>query len=187
MDAIEMLSNRVSVPVLLEPAPTKEQLEVMFKAALRSPDHAALRPWRFLLIEGEAREQLGELFVKAVRFKDDDLADDKAAKLQKKPLRAPMIIVAVAKTQSHIKVPEVEQIITAGCAAHSLLLAAYAQGLGAMWRTGEMAYDPVVKAGLGLQAHEQVIGFLYVGTAKRMREVSAASIDEVVSDWKGKT
>lgn len=186
MDAIEMLSSRVSVPVLLEPAPTKDQLEVMFKAALRSPDHAGLRPWRFLLIDGDAREQLGELFVKAIRTKGDDLADDKAAKLKKKPLRAPMIIVAIAKTQTHIKVPEVEQIITAGCAAHSLLLAAYAQGLGAMWRTGEMAYDPVVKAGLGLQVHEQVIGFLYVGAAKRMREVSPTSIEEVASVWRGK-
>ncbi len=187
MDAIEMLHNRVSVPVLVEPAPTKVQLDMMFKAALRSPDHAGLRPWRFLLIEGEAREQLGELFAKAIRIKGDDLAEDKAAKLQKKPLRAPMIIVAVAKTQSHIKVPEVEQIITAGCAAHSLLLAAYAQGLGAMWRTGAMAYDPVVKAGLGLQAHEQVIGFIYVGTAKRMREVSSTGIEDVASVWKGKS
>lgn len=187
MDAIEMLHNRVSVPVLIEPAPSKDQLNVMFTAALRAPDHAGLQPWRFLVIEGDARNDLGELFVKAIRAKGNDLADDKAAKLQKKPMRAPMIVVAIAKIQQHLKVPEVEQIITAGCATHSLILAAYAQGLGAMWRTGEMAFDPVVKAGLGLQAHEQVIGFLYVGTAKRMREVNQINVDGVFSDWKGKS
>ncbi|MGY8872953.1 MAG: nitroreductase family protein [Pseudomonadales bacterium] len=187
MDAIELLHNRVSAPVLFEPAPSKEQLDVMFNAALRAPDHAGLQPWRFLVIEGDARNDLGELFVKAIRAKGNDLAEDKAAKLQKKPMRAPMIIVAIANIQQHLKVPEVEQVITAGCATHSLVLAAYAQGLGAMWRTGEMAFDPVVKAGLGLQAHEQVIGFLYMGTAKRMREVSQNNVEHVFSTWNGKS
>lgn len=186
MDAIEMLHNRVSVPVLLDPAPTQEQLDIMFRAAIRAPDHGGLMPWRFLVVKGDARMQLGDLFVKAIRAKGNDLAEDKAVKLQKKPLRAPMIIVAIAKTQAHLKVPEVEQIITAGCAAHGLLLAAYAQGLGAMWRSGEMAFDPVVKAGLGLQAHEQIIGFLYVGAAKRMRAVSQEITEGMVSDWNGK-
>jgi nitroreductase len=185
MNAIEMLHKRVSAPVLMAPAPSKEQLDVMFRAALRAPDHDGLRPWRFLVIDGEAREHLGDLFVKAMRAKESELTDEKAEKLRKKPLRAPMIVVAVAKIQQHTKVPEIEQIITAGCATHALLQGAYAQGLGAMWRTGEMTFDPIVKAGLGLQAHEQLIGFIYLGTTKRMRNVAASDLEGVVSDWQG--
>ncbi|SIS81664.1 nitroreductase family protein [Neptunomonas antarctica] len=189
MNAIEMLHNRVSAPVLMAPAPSPEQLDVMFRAALRAPDHAGLRPWRFLVIEGEAREHLGDLFVKAMRAKELELTDESAGKLRKKPLRAPMIIVAVAKIQQHPKVPEIEQVITAGCATQALLQGAYAQGLGAMWRTGEMTFDPVVKAGLGLQAHEQVVGFIYLGTTKRMRQISdsklESDLESIVSDWQG--
>ena len=185
MNAIELLHNRVSAPVLNSPAPTQTQLEIMFRAALRAPDHAGLQPWRFLTIEQEARSELGQLFAKALQAKTSDISEEKLLKAAKKPLRAPMVIIAIASITEHPKVPEVEQVITAGCAAHSLLLAAYAQGLGAMWRTGEMAFDPTVKAGLGLKAHEQVVGFLYVGTAKRMRQIKALPLEGVYASWDG--
>jgi nitroreductase len=45
-----------------------------------------------------------------------------------------------------------------------MLIAAYAQGVGAMWRTGSMAYHPMVMAGLGLEAHEKIIAFVYLGS-----------------------
>jgi nitroreductase len=54
--------------------------------------------------------------------------------------------------------------LSAGAATQNMLLAAFAQGLGAMWRTGALAYDPIVKNGLGLSAEEKIIGFLYIGT-----------------------
>ncbi len=183
MDAIELLHNRVSAPTLLAPAPTSEQLDIMFRAALRSPDHAGLKPWRFLIVEGDAREALGELYVKAAKVQDSDLPEAKEAKLRKMPQRAPMIVVASACIQEHPKVPEVEQVITAGCAAHNLIQAAYAQGIGAMWRTGDMIFDPVVKAGLGLQPHEQIIGFIYLGTTRCFKAVPASSWQEQVSHW----
>jgi nitroreductase len=183
MDALELLHKRVSAPVLMEPAPTAEQLDTMLLAAQRAPDHGELKPWRFILIDGDARHALGELYVKAGKAANATIDDEKIAKFKKMPLRAPMILVAIAVTQDHPKVPEVEQVITAGCATQAVIQAAYAMGFGAMWRTGEMAFDPIVKAGLGLQAHEQIVGFIYLGSTKCFRSVEAVPTREMLTVW----
>ena len=181
MDAITLLHSRNSAPKLCDPAPQGEVLDNMLKAALRAPDHAWLRPWRFLTITGQARERLGELFVNAAQQRRQEaneavMTEQECAKLAAKALRAPLIIAVVASIQSHPKVPAIEQIISAGCAAHAILLAAHASGFAGVWRTGDNAYDPLVKEGLGLSAAEELVGFLYLGTIdgsyKPLRELS---------------
>ncbi|MBD9656102.1 NAD(P)H nitroreductase [Pseudomonas sp. PDM12] len=187
MDALDALINRVSVPRLIEPAPTAEQRERLFQAALRAPDHGQLRPWRFLTVEGDGRHALGELFAKAIANKYPDADEEALTKARNMPLRAPLMIVVIARIQEHPKVPAQEQVLAAGCAAHGILLAAYAQGIGAVWRTGELSYDAVVNAGLGLAANEQVIGYLYLGTPQReLRDAPAVNVGDFVSGWAGK-
>ncbi|OEC35354.1 Nitroreductase [Pseudomonas cuatrocienegasensis] len=184
MDALDALINRVSVPRLCEPAPDAAQREQLFRAALRAPDHGQLRPWRFLTIEGEAREQLGELFAEALLRKNPQTAEEALNKARNMPLRAPLLVVVIARTQAHAKVPTQEQVLAVGCAAHGMLLAAHAQGLGAVWRTGDMAYDAWVNAGLGLGDGEQNLGFLYIGTPEREpRTAPQAVIEDFVSAW----
>ncbi|TVP89433.1 MAG: nitroreductase [Pseudomonadaceae bacterium] len=170
MDALTALHERVSVPRLTGPAPDAEQCEQLFQAALRAPDHAWLRPWRFLVLEQPGLEQLGELFVQAARSDDGRLTDEREAKLRRKPLRAPMIIVAVSCRQPHPKVPAAEQDLACGAAVSNMLIAAHALGLGAVWRTGEMAYHPVVREGLGLADNEHIIAFLYLGQCQGKRK-----------------
>ena len=164
MDALDALINRVSVARLGEPAPTAEQRERLFRAALRAPDHGQLRPWRFLTVEGDARVALGELFVRAQLARDPQTPPALLDKARGMPLRAPLLVVAIACLTAHPKVPEVEQLLAAGCAAHGVLLAAHAQGIGAIWRTGELSHDATVAAGLGLADNERIVGFLYLGT-----------------------
>ncbi|MDD0972574.1 nitroreductase family protein [Pseudomonas fontis] len=183
MEALDALLNRVSVPRLVEPAPNAAQREALFQAASRAPDHGLLRPWRFLTIEGAARDKLGELLAEAVRAKGD-ATPAALEKAQAMPLRAPLLIVVIARLQDHFKVPKWEQKIAAGCAAHGILLAAYAQGIGAVWRTGELSYAPSVAKGLGLVAGEEVIGFLYVGTPLNdPREAPVLATEGFVSAW----
>ncbi len=136
MQALDALLNRVSVPRLLEPAPTVAQREVLFAAAMRAPDHGQLRPWRFLTVEGAAREQMGTLLAEAARLQDPKTPQAMIDKAQNGPLRAPLVVVVIARLQEHFKVPKSEQRLAAACAAHAILLAAYAQGIGAVWRTG---------------------------------------------------
>ncbi|MBP0048959.1 nitroreductase family protein [Marinobacterium sp. AK62] len=183
MQALDVLTNRVSCPRLEGPAPTAEQLEWMLKAAVRAPDHGALKPWRFVITQGEGLERLGQLFAEAAEAEDPDIPEARREKCLKMPLRAPMIITVVAVTQDHPKVPVDEQRISAGCAAHAITQAAYALGLGAIWRTGDMAYNPVVERGLGLAEGEEIAGFIYLGQACRNKEVPELDLDTFVTHW----
>lgn len=186
MQALDVLLNRVSVPRLVDPAPDAAQREVIFGAALRAPDHGQLRPYRFITVEGGARERMGDLLVQALQAGDGEMTPQALEKARLGPLRAPLVVVVVARLQEHYKVPKSEQLITAGCAAHGVLLAAYALGVGAVWRSGELSYSPVVAEGFGLGAGEEVIGFLYLGTPLNPPRV-AAKVDagSYVSQWQG--
>lgn len=186
MEALDVLLNRVSVPRLLDPAPDAAQREALFAAALRAPDHGQLRPWRFITVEGAAREQMGELLAQAVQLQGGDVTQAALDKARAMPLRAPLVVVVVARLQEHFKVPKSEQLLAAGCAAHGILLAAYAQGIGAVWRTGELSYSAHVAKGLGLGEGEEIIAFLYLGTPQNEPRVAPkVETAEFVSAWSG--
>lgn len=165
MDAIEALTQRTSHPKVLDEPPTSEQLEIMLKAAGRAADHARLRPYRFIGISGDARLKFGQLMVEGQRESSGEVADPDA--LAAKALRAPLIIAVVCSPTEHPKVPEIEQMMSAACAAQMMLAAAHAQGLGAMWRSGSLMFTEAMAQGLGLAEHESLVGFLYVGQAMR--------------------
>ena len=163
MDAIQVLRSRHSASKLGEPPPSVEALEAMLEAAVRAPDHGRLRPWRLLLVDGDARRSLGELLAESLARRNPPAGAEALTRERDKALRAPLIIVVATRFDRSAKIPIVEQIVSAGCAAHGLMLAAFAQGLGAFWRTGEAAYDEAVKAALGLEADDLIIGFIYIG------------------------
>lgn len=164
MDALDALQSRASVAKLSDPAPDARQRDAIFSAATRAADHKLLQPWRFLVIEGEGRQSLGDLFCDAMLADDPDASQSALESLRKKPLRAPLIVVAVASCREHPKVPEVEQLLSTGAAVQNMLVASHALGVGAFWRTGAMAYHPVVLKGLGLGPAERIVGYLYLGT-----------------------
>lgn len=183
-NALHVLHNRVSVPSLQAPAPQGEVLENIMRSALRAADHKMLRPWRFLLIEGDSLVKLGALFVDAKLATGSQLDSAEQVRLAVKPKRAPMIMVAIACCQDNPKVPVTEQLISTGCAVQNMLNAAFAQGVGAMWRTGDMAYDPLVKAGLGLNAKEKIVGFLYLGTPKgKLKSIPKFIMTDYFQRW----
>ena len=167
MDALQALVSRVSIGQLTDPAPSGEGLEAMLASALSAPDHGRLRPWRFVLIKGDARRKLGEVMADALRQRDPATPAAVIDREKEKPMRAPLIVVVAATTRPDPKIPEIEQIVSAGAAAQNILLAAHALGFGGMWRTGGPAYDPAIKAALGLAVSDTIVGFLYLGTPVR--------------------
>ena len=169
MDVLEALHNRVSVARLHEPAPSAAQREQLFAAAFPEKQGEISMDTRFLTIEGEARQRLGELFAQALSAQPDAPQPEVLERARKSPLRAPLLVVVIACLQDHPKVPEQEQLLSAGCAAHALLLAAHGLGLGAIWRTGAQAEAPVVLQGLGLSENERIVGFIYLGTVEGER------------------
>jgi len=162
LDATQLLLTRQSTPRLIAPAPNAEQLTLLLNAAARVPDHGALNPWEFIIAIDDGLAKLADIFVDAAKITGADEAF--LAKVANMPYRAPMVITVVAKTQVHDKVPILEQQIAAGCATMAMQQAAFAIGLGAVWRTGDFAFDANVHQQLGLSKQDQIVGFLYVGT-----------------------
>ena len=164
MDAIEALLGRASPPRLTGPGPSAEQLEVILKAGSRAPDHARLQPFRFLIVEGEARDRLGDLMAASLARREPQAGEAQLTAERAKPSRAPMLIVVAAHIEPNPKAPDIEQVVAAGAAAENMLIAAHALGLGGFWRTGGAAYDTEVKAALGFAPTDAIVGFLYFGT-----------------------
>lgn len=164
MDALEALLTRTSPPALTDPAPDDATMERLLQAAMRAPDHRRLRPWRFIIIDGEARKAFGEVLAQALRAREPGATEAALARERAKALRAPRIVVVAAVLNDQRKVPEIEQVIAAGAAAENLLVAAHASGFGGFWRTGPAAYDDAVKRAFGLVATDAIVGFLYLGT-----------------------
>jgi nitroreductase len=164
LDSLTLLTERNSAARLTEPAPTGAARERLFAAALRAPDHAWLRPWRFITVEGPAREALGRTLERSLRRRDPGVDAAILEKTRAAPLRAPLVVIVLARIKDHPRVPPVEQRLSAGCAAHALLLAAEAQGFAGIWRTGGAAYDPATVRELGGDSTEEIVAFIYLGT-----------------------
>ncbi|HXP77646.1 MAG TPA: nitroreductase [Stellaceae bacterium] len=183
MDAIDALMNRVSPAQLVEPGPDAAQLRTLLAAAARAPDHGRMQPWRFVLIEGEARVRFGEVMAQSLKRREPDAPAGKLDAERKKPLRAPLVVVVAAAVKENPKVPDVEQVVAAGAAAQNMLVAAHALGLGGFWRTGAAAYDPEVKRALGLGDSDAIVGFLYVGSVGVPGQVKPSDLAAVTRRW----
>jgi len=164
MDTLTALTTRVSVARLTEPGPSDGQIRRLLQAAIRAPDHGMIRPWRFLVLQGEAREQLADIMEWRLLRRQPDADQCARDNIRNKALRAPTIIVAVAEIAEGHKIPAWEQVLAVGAAVQNIMVAAHAQGIGAMWRTGDLANDDTVKARLGFADKDQVVGFVYLGT-----------------------
>jgi len=165
----DTLINRAShaVSSLEEPAPDAAQVEELVRCALSAPDHGKLRPWKFRVLAGDARQLLADSLIAAAKLKDSQLSQEQLDALGSKPFRAPMIIACVTEvTEGFEKVPVFEQILSTGAAIQQLQLAANARGFGCCWLTGPHANSAPVKTLLGAAEKDLVAGFIYIGTPK---------------------
>lgn len=189
MEALQAVLTRHSIaPAFLgEPAPDDQALERILAAGASAPDHGRLRPWRFVVIRGEARERLGAVFVEALRRRQPDAPEAAIEQERNRPLRAPLLLAVAARIDpQHPKIPEVEQILSAGAAVQNMLLAAHAQGFGAKWLTGANAYDGHVRDALGLGPEDRLIGFVHIGTVDGSPPaVPRADPRELTVEWQG--
>src|ERR1700730_1025880 len=148
MEALEALTTRASSLALGEPGPDGAAIETMLSAAVRAPDHGPLHPWRFIVITGNARHALGDVFAAGLHRREPDASPAILDKERAKPLRAPLVVVVVAHVREHRNVPAIEQVISAGAGAQNILVAAHALGYGGFWRTRATRYDPGIQNAL---------------------------------------
>ena len=185
MDALDALNTRQTAKTYGDTAPTKEHLEQVLKSAVRAPDHGRLRPWRFMLIEGEQRHKFGELLAASALRRVPALSEGDLQRERDKALRAPLIIVTACRVVPGTKVPAVEQLLAVGAATQNILLALHALGYVAAWKTGEAAYDPELKKALGLAADDHIVGFVYTGggAGATFATGKAASVQDAMLDF----
>jgi nitroreductase len=179
---LALLASRRSTKIaqLAAPGPVGAELDALIGLAARVPDHGKLGPWRFLVLEGETRAAAGRAVAEAMA---GDLLGDEARRAAEEArfMRAPAVIVVISTAAPHAKIPEWEQILSAGALCYNLLLVAHAAGWAGCWLSEPPAYDPRARAALGLVEHERIAGFVYLGTAQetaieRVRPAVAARI-----------
>lgn len=185
MDANTLLTERSSSPRLTSPAPSGEVLKLIKQAALRAPDHGALKPWQFLVFDNpDALSALGEIYAKAALIDDPEADPASVERAKQLPLRAPMVIVCATNRQEHPKVPLWEQDVAAGCAVMAMQQAAFANGFGGIWRTGAYAESSTVKQLLGIAEKDIIVGFLYLGTPmKQPSKPNTANVEDFFTQW----
>ncbi|MDO4681472.1 MAG: nitroreductase [Lautropia sp.] len=180
--AVEALMGRHSAWPLVEPAPSGEELGRILDLALRAPDHGGLKPWRFVTVEGDAREKLGEILVSAALARGEENPE----RFRAKALTSPLVIVPAVRLVEAAKVPEIEQWMSGAAAVMNILNGLYLMGYGGFWATGANAFDPVVRDALGFQPDERLLGFLYVGTpGPKVEPKKRPSREAFVRTWQG--
>ncbi|HLY52436.1 MAG TPA: nitroreductase [Steroidobacteraceae bacterium] len=185
MQAIDALVTRRSAVTLTEPAPDDGALQLIFASAVRAPDHGRLRPWRFVVVRGAARERFGELLAAHLARTQPAATAEALQRERAKALRAPLILVVAAHVNAAVKIPPIEQVLSAGAAAQNILLASVALGYNAMWKTGGAAYDEAVKRALGFEPGDAIVGFLYVGTEAGRTPPPRGEWRDLVHEWEG--
>lgn len=184
---LQFLNSRLSVPSkqLAEPGPDDATLLRMLQAAVRVPDHGKLVPFRLLRIQGQARHALGETLAARTLQRDPQAPTAAIEKDRARFSHAPLIITVIARLIPDHKVPEQEQLLSAGCVCFALLQSAQALGFGAQWLTGWAAYDEAIGQTLGLGDNEKVVGFIHIGTPKLdVPERERPDAATLLSDWR---
>ncbi len=172
------LQTRRTVPakLLIAPGPDRDTVHEILRIATRVPDHGKLAPWRFIVLSGEARDRLSAQLGEIAVARDPQLSGERLEQDQTRLNRAPVVIAVVSRAAAHPKIPEWEQVLSAGAVCTCLYMAANAFGFGCNWLTEWMAYDREAQDLLGVEETERIAGFLHIGTS------TAAPADRVRPD-----
>ncbi len=183
MEVIQAIHSRHSVSKVKPDTLSREVIEKLLSAAVQAPNHHKVRPWRFVVLTGAGREKMGEVMAASQRDRQPDLPQEAFDKTRGLPLRAPVVIAVGVDKPTEPKIIEIENVSAASAASQNILLAAHAEGLGAIWRTGEWARDAKVKEFLGLAEDQHIIGFIYIGYPEFVPEPMARQGFEDRTTW----
>ncbi|MCG6902832.1 MAG: nitroreductase [Rhodobacter sp.] len=163
--ALTFLQTRRSRPAktLTGPVPDNATLRMLLTTAARSPDHGKLEPWRFIVLRRAALQRLAGL--SAARGAALGIEAEKVEKGVRQYSDADLAVAVVSSPKASDKVPQIEQVYSAGAVCLALLNAALAAGWGANWLSGWASHDRRFMAeGLGLADHETIAGLIHIGT-----------------------
>ena len=185
-ETIELLVNRRSTVAnnLSQPGPSQEELDLILTVGARVPDHGKLSPWRFIVFEGTARQQFGDILAETFQVDEPEANETRVNIERNRFMRAPIVVAVISHRHVGHKIPLWEQELSAGAVCQNMLLASSALGYAAQWLTEWYAYHEVINEALRLEANERVAGFLYIGTAESDPiERKRPELTSLVSNW----
>ncbi len=164
---VDYLASRRSIPAfqMAAPGPSKAEVEEMLRLASRVPDHGKLAPWRFIVYRGEERMRISARLKEMALAAKPDLSEEMIRVEETRLTRAPVVVAVVSKAAPHFKIPEWEQVMSAGAVCLNLLMAANALGYASNWLTEWYAFDERAYPLLGVEPGERIGGFIHIGTA----------------------
>lgn len=161
---LDLVLSRRSAPVLKEPGPTHAELAQILKAAGTVPDNGGLRPYRFVVVEGEGRAVFGDALAQTAAEHRPNMPAAGLDKIRAKAFRSPTLVALIASPRSE-KIERWEQLATAACAGYAVVLAAYALGIGANWKSVPFTRGAALARVLGLADGEEMFGWIHLGRA----------------------
>jgi nitroreductase len=185
-EALERISSRRSVKAmdLQEPGPSPESLRTILGSALRVPDHGKLGPWRLVVFEHEDRAAFGDILAARWQALNPDANEAQIRFEQNRFMRAPTVVAVISERQAGHKIPEWEQILSAGAVCQNLLVAASLAGFAAQWLTEWYTYDEHIQSLFNIGEHEDIAGFVYLGSAERKPDERARPDNETrIQRW----
>ena len=184
---IEYLKTRRSMPAfqMKEPGPTKAEIEEILTLATRVPDHGKLAPWRFIVMTGEERQRISLALSRIARAERPDLSDEMIKVEETRFTRAPVVVAVVSKAAPHVKIPEWEQLMSAGAVCLNMVISANALGYVSNWLTEWMAYSEKAYEIIGVKPGEKIAGFVHIGSTDfPVTERPRPELSEIVT-WAG--
>lgn len=180
-----LLSRRSTVARMMDgPGPDDADLRKIMEAGMRVPDHGRLTPWRFIIIRGDGRNTIGDVIAESFKKNNPDAIEEQIEMEQERLERAPVVVAVLSKVRKGHKIPEWEQVLSAGAACQTMLIAAQSMGYAAQWLTEWYAYDAAVKAAVGAEADDEIAGFLFFGNEMaEATERARPEFDNIVSEW----
>lgn len=184
MDLFEAIRSRRSIGKVKAERPSAQDIRRLLELATWAPNHHLTEPWRFHVLAGTARQDMGKALEAALKAS----GETEAAKLQAERatlLRAPVVIVVTCKPGKH-GIETKENTAATAAAVQNILLAAHAMGLGAQWRTGQTIYAKEVSQHLGLEPGEEVMAAVYLGYPDMpLREGRRTKSPDQLTTWRG--
>lgn len=188
-ELLHFLKTRRSSKIshLSGPAPSTEDITEILQTGARVPDHGKMNPWYFIVLQGDARKEAGELLKQAYATENPDAAPAKLDYESEQFMRAPLIIAVVSRIRNG-KHPQWEQILSAGAVCYNISIAANALGYGANWLTEWYSYSPTFKTLMGLDERDHFAGFIYIGTeTQKNEERERPDLDLITTYWSHET
>ncbi len=168
MDVIEAIETRQSIGRVKQDPVPRDLIERILESAVHAPNHRITEPWRFHVFTDKGRGELARVRAEIARRQaeaegeDEELAAGRISRERKKAFRAPVVIAVVCEA-GRDEIETLENYAACAAAVQNMLLAAHALGLGAMWRTGPVAYHDLMREFLGLEEGDTVVAHLYIG------------------------